>query len=78
MLIPYQELEKETLINLIESFILREGTDYGEVEISMAEKCQRIMQLLKKGEIVIIYSELNESITLLNKREMFQNEFSNL
>ena len=29
MIIPWQELEEQTLINIIESVILREGTDYG-------------------------------------------------
>ncbi|TIE66479.1 YheU family protein, partial [Legionella pneumophila] len=32
MLIPWQELSPEALENLIESFVLREGTDYGEHE----------------------------------------------
>ncbi|WP_171489951.1 YheU family protein, partial [Acinetobacter baumannii] len=30
MLIPWQDLSPETLENLIERFVLREGTDYGE------------------------------------------------
>ena len=32
MIIPWQELSTETLDNLIESFVLREGTDYGMQE----------------------------------------------
>lgn len=33
MIIPWQELEEETLNNIVESFILREGTDYGQCEL---------------------------------------------
>ncbi len=73
MLIPYQDLEQDTLTNLIESFILREGTDYGEIEVTMKEKCQHVMQQLISGEIVIIYSQLSESVTLLHKEQMNQN-----
>ncbi|WP_172825037.1 YheU family protein, partial [Escherichia coli] len=29
MLIPWQDLSPQTLENFIESFVLREGTDYG-------------------------------------------------
>ncbi|MCX2957923.1 MAG: YheU family protein, partial [Serratia symbiotica] len=29
MIIPWQELETATLNSLLESFVLREGTDYG-------------------------------------------------
>jgi hypothetical protein len=32
---PWQDLDPETLDNLIESFVLREGTDYGEHERSL-------------------------------------------
>ncbi|MGL5266903.1 MAG: YheU family protein, partial [Plesiomonas shigelloides] len=34
MIIPWQQLEPETLNNLLESFVLREGTDYGQQEMS--------------------------------------------
>ena len=30
MIIPWQQLPAATLDSLIESFVLREGTDYGE------------------------------------------------
>lgn len=70
MIIPYQELEPETLQNLIESFILREGTDYGEYEISLSQKSEHVLQQLKEGSIVILYSELSESITLLHKNQV--------
>ena len=72
MLIPYQQLEPETLHNLIESFILREGTDYGEQEVSLSEKTQSVLQQLKEGSVIIQYSQLSESITLLRKEQFTQ------
>ena len=74
MLIPYQDLEHDTLINLIEYFVLREGTDYGEQELSLAQKCQTVMQQLKSGSIVILYSEHLESITLIHRDELAQHQ----
>ncbi|SPZ01389.1 Uncharacterised protein family (UPF0270) [Proteus mirabilis] len=42
MIIPWQELSTETLDNLIESFVLREGTDYGMQEKTLEQKvCRR-------------------------------------
>ncbi|MCP4325797.1 MAG: YheU family protein [Psychromonas sp.] len=69
MLIPYQSLDSETLNNLIESFILREGTDYGEAEISLNEKSQKVLQQIESGDVLILYSELEESVTLINKQQ---------
>ena len=69
MLIPYQSLDSETLNNLIESFILREGTDYGEAEISLVEKTQTVLAELKAGNVLILFSELTESVTLIHKQQ---------
>ncbi|WP_028865175.1 YheU family protein [Psychromonas aquimarina] len=70
MLIPYQDLDSDTLHNLIEYFILREGTDYGEQEISLPEKTAKVLQQLKEGSVVILYSELSESVTLIHRDQL--------
>lgn len=69
MLIPYQSLDNETLYNLIEAFILREGTDYGELEVSLKEKTEKVLLQIKNGDVLILYSELNESVTLITKQQ---------
>ena len=75
MLIPYQSLDKETLYNLVESFILREGTDYGEMEISLKDKSNKVMLQIKNGEVLILYSELSESVTLITKQQFNNQSF---
>lgn len=65
MIIPWQQLNPETLNNLIESFVLREGTDYGEHERSLTEKTEDIHRQLVSGEIVVVWSELHESVSLM-------------
>lgn len=72
MLIPWQSLSEETLTNLIEYFVLREGTDYGEQEVSLADKVSQVRQQLQRGEVVIQYSELHESVTLLSQAQWRQ------
>ncbi|WP_116475616.1 YheU family protein [Zobellella maritima] len=65
MIIPYTELAENTLNNLIEHFVLREGTDYGEQETGLADKVRQVKQQLKQGEAVIVYSELHDSINIV-------------
>lgn len=74
MIIPYEQLDQITLNNLIEQYILREGTDYGEVEFSLQQKTQQILSQIHKESIYIIYSELNESVTLVSKEEFKQSQ----
>ncbi|MDR6985154.1 uncharacterized protein YheU (UPF0270 family) [Rheinheimera pacifica] len=76
MIIPYTDIAEDTLNNLIEYYVLREGTDYGEHEVTMAEKVAAVKRQLKSGEIVIVYSELHESINLMPKQLFLQQENS--
>ncbi|MCF9079352.1 YheU family protein [Vibrio parahaemolyticus] len=64
MIIPWQDIAPETLENLISEFVLREGTDYGAVEISLQNKIDQVKTQLEKGEAVIVFSELHETVDI--------------
>jgi len=65
MIIPWQDLAPETLDNLIESFVLREGTDYGEQERSLEQKVADIRRQLQSGEVLVVWSELHETVNIM-------------
>ena len=65
MIIPWQDLSPETLDNLIESFVLREGTDYGEHERSLEQKVNYVKRQLKSGDVVLVWSELHETVNIM-------------
>jgi uncharacterized protein YheU (UPF0270 family) len=73
MIIPLEQINEETLIAIIEDFILREGTEYGVIDASKADKIAQVKLQLKQGSAVIVYSELHESVNIL-PREQFDNE----
>lgn len=64
MIVPWQQIAPDTLDSLISEFVLREGTDYGEVEISLQDKVDQVKALLQSGEAVIVYSELHETVDI--------------
>ncbi|SUU00926.1 Uncharacterised protein family (UPF0270) [Actinobacillus lignieresii] len=68
MIIPWQELEPATLNNVLDSFILRESTDYGERELSLEEKRERLLAQLKADKVVIVWSELHQSLDIKDKK----------
>lgn len=43
MIIPISEIPPETLKSLVESFVLQEGTDYGEMEFDLEQKVNHVM-----------------------------------
>ena len=74
MLISYQDLSTDALNNLIDEFVLREGTEYGESDFSLAEKSNSVLLQIKEKEVLILYSELDENVTLITKTKF--NELS--
>lgn len=69
MIIPYEQLSSDALQGLIEEFITREGTDYGEEEISLGVKVEQIKQLLKRREVVVVFDTSTESVSILPRRD---------
>lgn len=70
MIIPWKELDPETLANLIEAFVLREGTDYGEQERSLEQKVNDVRRQLTNGEAVLVWSELHETVNIMPKNHI--------
>lgn len=63
--IPYNQLSPEALNGVIEEFVTRDGTDYGEVEISLETKISQVLAQLKSGKAVIVFDHKTETSTIL-------------
>ena len=63
--IPYDQLSPEALQGVVEEFVTRDGTDYGETEISLETKIDQVRAQLKNGKAVIIFDQETESCTVL-------------
>lgn len=72
MQIPVNSLDPDTLHNVVEAFVLREGTDYGAEEIALQDKVDAVIAQLKRGEAVILYSELHESVDIVSAQAFKQ------
>jgi uncharacterized protein len=64
VIIPYSELSPDVLQRLIESFVLREGTDYGERPFTLDEKVAHVIGELRHGTAQISFDPNTESITI--------------
>jgi uncharacterized protein YheU (UPF0270 family) len=65
IVIPHGELSAEALRGVLESFVLREGTDYGEREFSLEQKVAHVLRQLERGEAQIIFDAVLESIDIV-------------
>lgn len=67
--IPLEHLSPEVLQAVIEEYITREGTDYGQQEYSLEQKVGQIRTGLASGRVMIVYDPLTESCTLLHSEQ---------
>lgn len=68
VVIPHTELSAEALRGVMESFVLREGTDYGEREISLDQKVAQVLRQLERGEARIIFDAELETVDIVVSR----------
>lgn len=62
--IPWELLSQDALTGVLEAFVLREGTDYGEVELGFGDKVARLRAAVEGGEARIVFDPVTESITI--------------
>jgi uncharacterized protein YheU (UPF0270 family) len=63
--VPHTEISADALQALVESFVLREGTDYGEHEFSLPQKVAHVMRQLERGEAQVMFDPQSESVTIV-------------
>lgn len=68
--IPFDLLTADALKGLIEEFVSREGTDYGQGEFTLEAKAASVKRQLEAGVAVIVYDPADESCNIVLKDEM--------
>ncbi|HGX91850.1 MAG TPA: YheU family protein [Candidatus Tenderia sp.] len=74
MIIPPHELSPEALQGIIEEFITREGTDYGEGEFTLADKVAQVRRQLERKEAFIVFDVITERCNILAQEQLLRYE----
>jgi hypothetical protein len=65
-IIPVNRLSPEALQGVIEEFISREGTDYGEIEASPETNFRQVKRKLEKGLAVLVFDDETETTNIFS------------
>lgn len=68
--IPFNLLTDDALKGLIEEFVSREGTDYGQSEHTLDAKSASVRKQLATGRAVIVYDPATECCNIVLKEEL--------
>ena len=66
--IPYDALSPEALRGVIESFVLRVGTEYGDRDFTLLETVDQVLQQLKRREARVMFDPATETVTVQRTR----------
>jgi len=64
LIIAATDLSEQALLGVIDAFILREGTDYGERETDLRDKCAQVRAQLETGEAHIDFDPATGSVDI--------------
>jgi uncharacterized protein YheU (UPF0270 family) len=70
LVIPPTALSDAALRGVIESFVLREGTEYGEHDVSIDTKVAQVLRQLERREVLIVFDPASETIQIVPSREL--------
>jgi hypothetical protein len=76
MIIPHRMLSPEALQGLLEEFVTRDGTDYGEREASLQAKVVQVWCQLDLGIVVIVFNEPEGTCSIVAKDQLPEIETS--
>jgi len=62
--IPVNKLSNQALRGVIEEFISRDGTDYGEISVPMETKFRHVKYKLETGLAVLIFDDESETTNI--------------
>ena len=69
VIVPSDALSEFALNAVLEEFITREGTDYGDSELDLSSKLAKAKSQLQRQEVVIVYDLKLEQVQVLSYQQ---------
>nr|MBF0222512.1 YheU family protein [Desulfobulbaceae bacterium] len=63
--VPYEQLEPETLQNLVEEFVTRDGNDWGDVDGALESSVAQVMQQLRDRKAKVVFDLKSETANIV-------------
>ena len=68
--VPISDISAEALTGLLEEYVSRDGTDYGEVEVTIDEKTKVLRKQLEEGELSILFDQETQELDIVMREQM--------
>jgi hypothetical protein len=63
--VPYEQLEPETLVRLIEEFVTRDGTNWGDLDGALEKKVGQVMDQLRNKKAKVVFDLTSQTANII-------------
>ena len=63
--IPYEQLNPETLRNLLQEFVTREGSDWSDTDGTLEEKVGQVLQQLRAKKVKVVFDLTSQTANIV-------------
>jgi uncharacterized protein YheU (UPF0270 family) len=63
--VPYDRLDPETLRNLIQEFVTREGSDWGDRDGTLEDKVGQVLQQLRDKKVKVVFDLTSQTANIV-------------
>ncbi len=70
LVVPWERLSEEALLGVLTEFVTREGTEYGEHDVSLDTKLEQVRTQLTLGSVVVVFDARSQSVNLVHATDL--------
>ncbi len=63
--IPFKQINRDTLRNMIQEFVTRDGADWSEAGCTLEDKIQQVLQQLREKKVKVVFDLKSQSANIV-------------
>ena len=67
--IPYERIDPDTLVRMIEEFVTRDGSDWGDVGCTLEDKVDQVLQQLRSKKVIVVFDQTSQTANFVVSRK---------
>ena len=64
--VPYDQIDPETLRNMIQEFVTRDGSDWGDPGGTLEDKIAQVLKQLKNKQVKVVFDLKSETANIVS------------
>lgn len=63
--VPYERIDPQTLRNMIQEFVSRDGADWGDRGCSLADKVEQVLRQLRERKVKVVFDLKSQTANIV-------------